>query len=190
MGIRDKIREYIEISEVSEIARRYFVMNAFDGVLTILGVVIGAYVSGCTPDVVVKAGISGSLAMGISGISGAYMAEKAERTRELKKLESALLISLKDTIPGRASKFATFYVAFIDGVSPAITGILLISPFFFFQMREGFIISVSLAFATLFVLGTYLARICNENLLIHGIKMLGVGIMTAIACLGLVLLMK
>jgi len=61
-------KQYSKISGVSSITRRYFVMNAFDGALTMLGVVIGAY-------------IAGSIAMGASGMSGAYMAEKAEREK-------------------------------------------------------------------------------------------------------------
>ena len=39
-------KRYHQISEVGDITRRYFVMNAFDGALTMLGVVIGAYVAG------------------------------------------------------------------------------------------------------------------------------------------------
>ena len=39
-------KNYSKISGVGAITRRYFVMNAFDGALTMLGVVIGAYISG------------------------------------------------------------------------------------------------------------------------------------------------
>ena len=60
-------------------------MNAFDGTLTIMGVVIGAHFSGVTnPHIVITAGIGGSVAMGISGVSGAYLAERAERNRAQK----------------------------------------------------------------------------------------------------------
>ncbi|MCK7508965.1 MAG: hypothetical protein MZV70_36330 [Desulfobacterales bacterium] len=38
----DRYREYLVTSKAHEIARRLFVMNAFDGALTIMGVVIGA----------------------------------------------------------------------------------------------------------------------------------------------------
>jgi hypothetical protein len=46
--IQRKIKEwkrYYKVSETGDITHRYFVMNAFDGVLTMLGVVIGAYTS-------------------------------------------------------------------------------------------------------------------------------------------------
>ena len=45
-NLRRKFKRYSEITQVDEIARRYFVMNAFDGCLTILGIIVGAYVAG------------------------------------------------------------------------------------------------------------------------------------------------
>ena len=118
----ERFREYLEVSRAHEIARRLFVMNAFDGALTIMGVVIGAHFSGVTdPRVVIVAGIGGSVAMGISGISGAYLAERAERKRDLKKLETAMLQRLDGTQFARASEFASFVIAFVDGISPAIS---------------------------------------------------------------------
>ena len=40
-----RFRSYITIARASAIARRYFVMNAFDGALTILGVILGAFMA-------------------------------------------------------------------------------------------------------------------------------------------------
>ena len=37
----ERIREYDSLVDIAEIARRYFAMNAFDGVLTIIGVLMG-----------------------------------------------------------------------------------------------------------------------------------------------------
>ncbi len=42
----ERISEYSDIAEIGEIARRYFAMNAFDGVLTIIGVLMGHYAAG------------------------------------------------------------------------------------------------------------------------------------------------
>ena len=55
--------------------------------------------------------LPGSVAMGISGISGAYLAERAERKRDLKKLEMAMLKNLDDTHYARATEFASVIVA-------------------------------------------------------------------------------
>lgn len=87
-GTFESWKRYSELFGVASITRRYFVMNAFDRALTMLGVVIGAYVAEVLqPITIISAGIAGSIAMGTSGMSGAYMAKKAERTKKIKDLE-------------------------------------------------------------------------------------------------------
>ena len=64
-----ELKEYNEVAEIGEIARRYFAMNAFDGVLTIIGVLMGNLSARVTDaSVVVTTGLSTSVAMGISGL--------------------------------------------------------------------------------------------------------------------------
>ncbi len=180
----ERFREYLEVSRAQEIARRLFVMNAFDGTLTIMGVVIGAHFSGVSnPRVVIVAGIGGAVAMGISGVSGAYLAERAERKRDLKKLEMAMLTKLEDTHFARASEFASLIVAFVDGISPAISAAILVIPYLFvpkIEMDTAFYISLFLGLAVLFSLGVFLARISDERPLISGVQMIIIGIITIV----------
>lgn len=177
-------RRYLKASGALEIARRLFVMNAFDGVLTIMGVVLGAYLSGVQDSgFVITAGVGGSIAMGISGMSGAYMAERAERMRDIRKLESAMLRDLDGTHVVRAFRTASIVVALVDGLSPAIAALLLISPFFvvpLISMSAAAMLSLALGLAVLFLLGLFLARISEEVALISGLKMLLVGVLTII----------
>lgn len=177
-------RRYLKASGALEIARRLFVMNAFDGVLTIMGVVLGAYLSGVQDSgFVITAGVGGSIAMGISGMSGAYMAERAERMRDIRKLESAMLRDLDGTHVVRAFRTASIVVALVDGLSPAIAALLLISPFFavpLISMSVAAMLSLALGLVVLFLLGIFLARISEEVALISGLKMLLVGILTII----------
>jgi predicted membrane protein (TIGR00267 family) len=184
-------KKYSEISGVGDVTRRYFVMNAFDGALTMLGVVIGAYVSGLMdqPTIIISAGIAGSIAMGASGMSGAYMTEKAERTKKLKDLEKAMLTDLKDGLHDRSHKFATILAAIVDGVSPAIAAMLVISPFFlvnfgFITSETAFFACIGLTLAVLVILGVYLAKISDESMIKYGLQMLAVGIITAFLCVG------
>ncbi|HOO54737.1 MAG TPA: VIT1/CCC1 transporter family protein [Methanothrix sp.] len=177
-----KFRTYLRVSQAYKIARRLFVMNAFDGILTIMGVVIGAHFSGLTnPDIVITAGVGGSIAMGISGMSGAYLAERAERRRDLKKLESAMLIDLKKSQFAKASEFATIVVALVDGISPAVGAIILVLPYFFvprIDMEAAFLASLGLGLLCLFVLGLFLARISHERMIVSGMRMILVGLLT------------
>jgi predicted membrane protein (TIGR00267 family) len=177
-------RKYLETTKAQEIARRLFVMNAFDGALTIMGVVIGAHFSGVSdPHIIITAGIAGSLAMGISGISGAFLAERAERKRDLKKLETAMLKNLDDTHYARATEFASVIVAIVDGISPALSAAILVMPYFFvpdISMYWAFYSSLILGLVVLFTLGVFLARISDEKPIVSGIQMIMVGIATII----------
>ncbi|MEM2906290.1 MAG: VIT1/CCC1 transporter family protein [Candidatus Bathyarchaeia archaeon] len=180
------LRYYIELAEADELARRYFVMNAFDGALTVLGVIMGAFVSGAAePKVIITAGVGASFAMGLSGAIGAYEAERAERIRVLKELESHMFRSLQDTLIARASRAAAYWVALVDGMSPAVAALIPLFPLILAQLNFvptdlAFPASILLNLATLFALGIFLGRIAKENVWIHGLLTLGAGALTAI----------
>ncbi|MCK4266045.1 MAG: VIT1/CCC1 transporter family protein [Thermoplasmata archaeon] len=182
-------KTYIEISNLGAIVRRYFVMNAFDGALTMLGVVIGASLANIqNPLVIISAGLSGSFAMGISGFSGAYMAESAERTKELKVLEKAMLREMdEDSMHKEAARFATRVTAVVDALSPALAALVVISPYFFvhygyMDMSAALVCALLLTLTILSLLGVYLARVTEESMMRHGLKMLIVGLITALLC--------
>lgn len=182
-------KTYIEISNLGAIVRRYFVMNAFDGALTMLGVVIGASLANIQePLIIISAGLSGSFAMGISGFSGAYMAESAERTKELKVLEKAMLREMdEDSMHKEAARFATRVTAVVDALSPALAALVVISPYFFvhygyLDMGTALVCALLLTLTILSLLGVYLARVTEESMMRHGLKMLIVGLITALLC--------
>lgn len=183
-----KWKQYRDISNVAPITRRYFVMNAFDGALTMLGVVIGAYVSGALkPIYIITAGIAGSIAMGTSGMSGAYMTEKAERTKRLKDLEKAMLRDMKNGLHEKSHRFATILAAVVDGVSPAVAAMFVISPFFLANFgiiatEIALYFSITLTLIVLALLGAYLAKISDESMIKYGIQMLIIGLITAFLC--------
>jgi predicted membrane protein (TIGR00267 family) len=187
MKFLDNIKNYIKISEVAPISRRYFVMNAFDGATTVLGLVVGAYVAGIFNELwVVWSGLGATLAMGLSGFAGSYMAEEAEGAKRLNSLEKSMLTGLKDSVVGKASRFASLWAAIIGGGAPALTGGVCLIPFFLstkglLSISLAVQISVALALSIMFLLGAILGRISNRNILFHGAKMLLVGlILTAV----------
>jgi len=183
-----KWKRYYKVSDVGSITRRYFVMNAFDGALTMLGVVIGAYVAGILqPIPIITAALSGSIAMGVSGISGAYMTEKAERTKELKELERAMVTDMKDGLHHKSFQFATIFAALVDGISPALAAMLVVSPFFaafagIIADELAFYLCILFTLIILTILGIYLAKISEESMIRYGIQMLAVGLVTAFLC--------
>ena len=166
------------------IARRYFVKNGFDGSMTMLGIIVGAWVVNVTePEIIVTAGLGACLAMGISGVSGAYMTERAERKRDLKKLETAMMTKLNDSVITDATAFVSFYAALVDGGSPILTALVSLSPFFLLLneligVQIAYLSSLAVTLVTLFMLGIYLGRIAKENALLYGLQTLVAGIAT------------
>ena len=179
-----KVKVYLDVTRAGGIARRYFVMNGFDGSMTMFGIIIGSWVGQITEaGIIVAAGLGACLAMGVSGFFGAFMAERAERRGHLRTLEATP--TQPDPIHYEASRFVSVYVALIDGISPTLTAIVSLAPFILTRMGllsidNAYIISVSLTLTTLFSLGFYLGRIARENVWLYSAQMLAVGIITAI----------
>lgn len=107
MVVREKSNKHIlgrwklywEISEVGAIARRYFIMNFTDGLLTTLGIIIGIFTLYIreqslysTTDILILPGIATAIAMGVSGISGSLLSEEAERAKIHYDLRKAMAI--------------------------------------------------------------------------------------------------
>ncbi|MFX0013048.1 MAG: hypothetical protein ACFFB2_04405 [Promethearchaeota archaeon] len=189
MSFFSKLKLYIQITGGWEIARRYFVMNGFDGVLTVFGIVLGAFLVGYeSPKEIIVPGIGASFAIGISGFWIAFLTEQAEQELEKKKIESAIFSNLDDTMYSKAAQVASFINSFVDGLSPFLFGFLVLSPFFLVQfgvimIEMGYITSFILTFLLLFVLGFFLGRIANQNWLIFGLKTSMAGIVLGILML-------
>jgi predicted membrane protein (TIGR00267 family) len=177
----DQANQYNDIANVGEIARRYFAMNAFDGILTIIGVLIGNMSAGVTnTNIVVTTGLATCISMGISGLWGSYLTESAERKHDLEELSQSTLSDLKNSRIGRASRYAAVIVSVVDGVSPFLAALLVLTPFFFYNMFTDimhiYYAALGVALVTLFTLGIFLGKISKENLLISGIKTVVAGI--------------
>ena len=83
------------------IARRYFVTNLFDGVLTALGLALGYYFAGGQhASTLLVSALAVSFGLGLSGFVSSYLTEVAERRREIIEMEKALLRKLSGTIFG------------------------------------------------------------------------------------------
>jgi len=179
-----RLREYNEILELDAIARRYLTMNAFDGVLTMLGILVGSFFAGITDTrIIIIAGFGASLAMGVSGFWGSYLTEKAERRKELRELEKSMLTRLKKTKIGRASKAAPYILAMIDGLAPFIAALFVLIPFFVVSITMAYYIAIALAFLLIFVLGMFLGKISRENIILSGLRMTVAGIVCVLLAL-------
>jgi len=185
----DEIGAYLRVTRARMILRRYFAMNAFDGAMTSLGVVIGAYITGiANPRAVVGVIVVGGIAMAVSGFSGTYMTESAERNKALNELEDAMLVDLRDTIHGDASRFVSLFAALVDGSAPFLASLPSVLPFALallglLPIQAAFIASIGASLVILFLLGAFLGRISRSNIIYSGIKMVVAGIAVALLAL-------
>ena len=187
----ERWREYSELSGAGDIARRAFANNSFDGILTMVGVVMGSFAVGVRdPKVVLVTGLSTAVAIGVSGGWGAYLTESAERRREMAELERTTLTDLSDTKIGKAARSAVWTVAAVDGLSPFLSAFFVVIPFLFAALLPSitfvFYASLIMALVALFGLGVYLGIVSDENRAAYGVKTTIAGMV----CMGLTLLVE
>ncbi len=188
----ETLNKLVEIGEAKGVARRLFVTNSFDGLLTTIGVLLGSYIGGVTaPYSYIGAVLGGTVTMGIfSGFIGAYFSERAERKKELKELQAQVLKDLSNTIYGKASRYIPFYVAAWSSLGILLFPIMSVSPFLLsiynvLSVNTALAVSIGIANFFVFTLGVYLGRISGEGVIRTGITMLGISL-GATVLLGLI----
>ena len=181
------VRHYHEIAGVGEIARRYFVINAFDGSLTTLGVLAGALTGGVDEaGTVISLILATAVSIGVAGFYGSYQVERAERDRAMRELEQSTLTSMRDTDLSSASRYATIIVAAVDGLSPLFASLMIMIAFFFvppLSMHAAYYTAGVVAFLELFLLGVFLGRVGRERLWLAGLKLVLAGAVALIISL-------
>ena len=174
----------LHILRARSIARRYLITNGFDGALTMLGMITGFYTSGMTElSVAISACLGAAVALFISGLSSAYLSEKAEREKELRELEQALVTDLKESDYGTASRYLPIFVALVNGLSPLVLSLLIILPLFLAEqgyvlLFSPFINSIIVALICVFFLGLFLGKISKTFWLWSGLRTLAIAIIT------------
>src|SRR3989304_4102996 len=122
-GLRERWREVAEITNVGPIARRYFVIGAFDGALTVLGIVIGAATTledaPASSQFVVIVSFAAAVALAISSTVGAYEAERVEKKMRSHSIERAMLVELSREHKS-AFRAAALYSAGVHGIPPML----------------------------------------------------------------------
>jgi len=176
----------LHLLRAGSITRRYMVTNGFDGALTMLGMVTGFYTSGMTNlSVAISACFGAAIALFISGLSSAYLSEKAEREKELRDLEQALVTDLKESDYGHASRYLPMLVALVNGFSPLILSLVIIMPLYFAKqgyalLLSPFINAIIVGLICIFALGVFLGNISKTFWLWSGLRTLAIAIVTVV----------
>lgn len=186
MSLLHQAKLLIRISRTNDIVRRYFVVNGFDGALTMLGMIIGFLIS-ATDDysLILNACLGAAIALGMSGLSSAYISEVAERKRALDKLERAMITDLHDTAHGDAARWVPLWIAVVNGAAPLFISLLILLPIWL--SRAGLVMPLSplyaailIALVMIFLLGVLLGRIAGISWLRSGVQTMLVAVITAV----------
>lgn len=166
------------------IARRYAIVNGFDGALTMLGLLSGFMLAGeAALGTVIAACVGAAVALGVSGLTSAYLSESAERRRSLAELEAAMVTDLRDSDPGRAARLLPWVVALVNGGAPVLLSCIIISPLWLAEAGvalpfDALPSAIGAAFACIFALGLFLGRIAGASRLLSGVKALLIALLT------------
>lgn len=185
MNLFQQIKFILRLTQSADIARRYFVVNGFDGALTMMGLITGFVVSEATEmTIILNACLGAAIALGMSGVSSAYVSESAERNRELSRLEQAMISDLHDSAHGDAARSVPWLIALVNGLAPLIISLLILLPLFI--SRAGFVLPLSplyiailIALFLIFLLGVFLGRISDISWFRSGLQTLIVATITA-----------
>ncbi|MFX1435807.1 MAG: VIT1/CCC1 transporter family protein [Promethearchaeota archaeon] len=213
MKFQEKLRQWRDYSKMSDlgiIARRKFFNNAFDGALTCAGIISGIFIIFLaepytfeSQDVLIT-GFATALAIGISGLWGAFLSEEAERKKKVldmkkdmaeieEEIEELELRHIKNkykkgnkkkpkTLLEKAEKFATIVASLVDGGAPVLGSSLPLIPFFFGVDLNiyHFIFSYLILSGLLIYLGIFLGQISGGGRLRYAIHLITAGVVTLI----------
>ncbi len=178
----------LRITHSASIIRRYFVVNGFDGALTMLGLTMGFRMGGqADPEIALSACVGAAIALGVSGTSSAYISESAERKRALKDLEQAMITDLTRTDYGMAAHLIPIIVALVNGLAPLTLALVITVPLWPGAWVEPFgwsalDMSTALAVTVIFLLGVLLGRVSGQFWLWTGAR----AVFTAAVTVGLI----
>ena len=149
-----------------------------------LGLLVGFYVSeDVRLPVVINACLGVAIALGMSGVSSAYISEVAEKQRELRELEQAMVTDLGNSAYGQAARLLPIFIALVNGMAPLAISLVIILPLWLAPSIESFRTlplesAFVIALIIIFLLGVYLGRVSQTFWLWAGLRTLVIATVT------------
>lgn len=184
MNLNKSFTQYLKLSKSDEILRRYFVVNGFDGALTMLGLILGfSLADNANLDVALDVCLAAAIALAVSGVSSAYVSESAERHRSLLRLEQSMLTDLSESTHAQAATWTPWLVAAVNGLSPLCVSMIILSPIWLAENGVDMPISpyhfaIALSLVLMFFFGLFLGKVAGQSWIKTGLRTLIVGLLT------------
>lgn len=154
-------------------------MGLMDGLITLLGIIIGVGAATSDAKVVIISGLIGGISNSFGTSIGFYTSENAERGQQIAFYKKSKSIR-KDLryIHSHSEIITSTALSFIAGVCAMILPIL---PFFLVvDVTMGMVSSMIVSIVLLFILGYYIGQINEANRLRSGLKYVFLGIVSAV----------
>ena len=184
MPITTRRRLGLLVRHSHRIARRYFVTNGFDGTLAMLGLIVGFRTLDHAPvEIAVTACLGTSVALGISGLSSAYISESAERQDELKQLQAAMLEGLDDSAHTLIARWTPVLIAIVNGLTPFLLAQIVMLPLWLELIGtdlpvSAYDLAIAAALTLIFLFGIFLGRVSGSFWLWAALRTLAIGALT------------
>jgi predicted membrane protein (TIGR00267 family) len=161
-------------------AGRYLILGTIDGLLAVLGIIIGASASTTDAGIIIKAALGGGIALGLTNGIGSYLAESAVEYGRIAAVERAILQDLKDTRIEEQAKRRIIIGSIIHGGASLIGSIIPLAPFFLLPAGTALIASIVLSLSTLVILGLYSGKVSGQGYLKSILRMVSLGLIIVI----------
>lgn len=166
----------LRVTRTHSLIRRYFVVNGFDGALTMLGLAMGFFVGGePSPAVMLAACVGATVALFMSGLTSAFISEWEERKRALSLLETAMVADLSDSVHAEAARLVPVVVALVNGLAPVTAALLILIPLMLASAGVDLPLApasatILMAFLVIFLLGVFSGAVGGSFWLWSGLR--------------------
>jgi predicted membrane protein (TIGR00267 family) len=161
---------------------RYLILGTIDGLLAVLGIIIGLAAATANNEIIIKAALGGGIALCLTNGIGSYLAETAVEYGRISSVEKAMLEDLRDTHIEKTAKRKIVRDSIIHGGASFVGSIIPILPFLIFEDGIAIYASVALCGIVLIGLGLYSGYVSSQSYIKSVVRMLGLGATIVIVC--------
>jgi len=158
---------------------RYIILGSIDGILAVLGGVIGAATTGTAYEGVVQVGFGVAVALAVTNGIGSYLAESTVEYAKLAEKEKPLLRRLKGTRIELGTKRKIRLDSITHGGASFIGSLIPIMPFVVLE-SNALIVAIAASLAALVALGIYSGRLSKQSIIMSAVKMVVLGILVVV----------
>lgn len=154
---------------------RYLILGTIDGLLAVLGIIIGLSTATTNAEFIIKAALGGGIALCLTNGIGSYLAETAVEYGRITTVEKAMLEDLRDTHIEKAARRKIIRDSIIHGGMSLIGSIIPVLPFLVIADGNAVYASIVLCGIVLVGLGLYSGYVSSQSYIKSVVRMIGLG---------------